>query len=206
MNKKSLEDKIAECRGSKVFEASELKFNKEDLLIINLIYIVSMGSSNIENSLVIRLIITKAGILTLTKFQGYLERIITGNITPIFCQNVSFPFFTYRLGSEETNLRILLGNMIGKIEEISSPETLEMEVSLSSGRKQKLKLMGLSRYMMRWNKENSVYIDLYIDGLLLLNILIQNTLSFLEVEFKVRGFHYGTRHRNLEEFMIIKLY
>jgi hypothetical protein len=198
MDKLSFEEKIAECKGKRVYENSFLRFLKNDLLLLTFIYVVENSGNNVKSSFTIRFTITEPSKLSMSDLEMYIGLLISNHISPLFCRNVTFPYINFRFSSDKNVRRIIYGNISGKLDEYGSSDVLELEVGISSGRKQTLKLTGVSRHIMRWNLENSIYTD----GLLIFNRMLQNTLKWKDIELRARGFHFGTRHRGIEKFVV----
>jgi hypothetical protein len=198
MEKLSFEDKMAECRGKKVYENSLLRFTKTDMLLLTFVYVVGNAGNNVESSFTIRFSIREPSELSMSDLQTYIGDLLKNHIAPLFCINVSFPYVNFRFAGEKNVRRIIYGNITGNLEELGSTETVQLEVGLSSGRKQVLKLKGISRHIMSWNLDNSIYTDV----LLVFNRMLQNPIRWNEVHLRAKGFHFGTRHRNIDEFVV----
>jgi len=196
--KLSFEEKIAECRGSKLFENKIIKFQKNEFVIINFLYFIENGNSSVEKDFTIRFTIKESSQLNYSTLQTCVGNLLKTHVTPLFCRNVHFPYVNVRVSSEKTVRRIIYGNVRGKIDEYGSLEALQMEAILSTGRKQTVKFFGMSKHMMQWNLEDSIYTD----ALLGFNRILQKDIKWNDVGLYGRGFHYETKRIYSEERFI----
>lgn len=195
----SLEEKLLECRGSQVFKETLVKLMKDDTMIVTFYYIVEKTIKPIEGNFTLRFQILGSGELTINNLRETFLSIIKKHITPLFCRNVRFPHIRFRLSTSNSSTKLLLGEIYGGLDEIATELPLKMKTTLSSGRKQWLKLFGISRFIMNWDQQDGIYTDC----ILTFNRLVQRNIQiYKDISIRVRGFHHLTRTQNPNESVI----
>lgn len=141
----------------------------------------------------------ETGQVSINDLRISLSQVIRQYLSFMFCKGIKFSKVAYKLLSENKKRTFLLSGVYGQLDELPSELPLELDVSLSSGRHQRIKLSGVSRFTMSWDQEESIYTS----SVHLFNTIFQNPISLTDaLTARAQGFHFGTKHRHTNEIII----